>query len=90
MDCAISHVVGHDSPTLTILHNQVQSEILNKEYAIIAQSSSKEGVKHRMSSPIGDSAASVGLAAGTEVFGLPSEGSLINFPFFCSAERHTV
>jgi hypothetical protein len=39
---------------------------------------------------IGNGTAAVSLATSTEILRLTSEGSLVNFSFLCSAERHAV
>jgi hypothetical protein len=65
MNSTISHIVSHNASALTILHNQVHSEVFNEENAVITESTTKEGVKHRVTSSIGNSAASVSLSTFT-------------------------
>jgi hypothetical protein len=90
VDCSICHVVSHNTTALTIVHKEVQSKVLNEENAIVTEGSSEEGVEHRVTSSVSDCAASVGLAASTEVLGLTSEGTLIDLSFLCARERHTI
>ena len=87
---AISHVVGHDSSTLSVFHDQIKSKILNEENAVISKSSSEQSMKHAMSSSISYSTASISLTTFSKLLRLSSESSLIDLSFFCSRERHSI
>ena len=41
MNCTVSDVVGHDTSALTVLHDQIESEVLNEEDAVVAQSATE-------------------------------------------------
>ena len=90
MDGAVSHVISHNTSAVFTFHNEIKREILNEEYAIISECSAEEGVKHRMTSAISDSAAAICLTAMTKILRLSSKGSLIDFTLFSSAKWHTV
>lgn len=92
MDGSISHVVSHNSLDGSIDGglDQVHSEVFDEEDGIVTKGTSHQGVKHRVTSPIGDAAASVGLSTFTIVLGLSSKGSLVDLSFSSAGERHTV
>ena len=90
MDCAVGHVVSHDSSALTVVHDEVKGKVLNKEDAVVAEGSSEEGVKHRVTRAVSHCTAPIGLATSTEVSGLTSKSSLIDLSILGSAERHAV
>lgn len=90
MDCAVSDVVGHDTSALTVLHDQIKSEVLNKEDAVIAESATEKCVQHGVTGSVSDRTASVGLATFAVLGGLTTESSLVDFALGSSAEGHTV
>jgi hypothetical protein len=90
VDSSVSNVVSHDATALSILHNEVQSEVLNEENAVIAESTAEQGVQHGVTSTISHSAASVGLTSLSELLRLATESALVNLTLSGSAERHTV
>jgi len=90
MDGTVSNVVGHDTAALALFHDQVHSEVLNKEDAIVTEGTTKQGVQHGVTCAISDSTASVGLATLSVVGGLTTESALVNFALGSSGEGHTV
>mmetsp|Transcript_27195 Transcript_27195/g.33827 ORF Transcript_27195/g.33827 Transcript_27195/m.33827 type:complete len:379 (-) Transcript_27195:7-1143(-) len=90
VDGTVGHVVGHDTAALTVLHDQVHGEVLDEENAVVAESATEERVKHRVTSAVGDGAASVGLTTLAEVSGLATEGTLVDLAVASAAEGHTV
>ena len=90
VDSAISHVVGHDSSALFVLHEQVHGKVFDEEDAIVSKSTTKERVKHRVTGTISHSCASVGLTTLAKVSRLASESPLVDLTLASSAERHTV
>ena len=90
MDSAISHVVSHNTTTFSILHDQVHGKVFDKEDTVISQCTAKECVEHRVSSSVGNSAATIGLTTFAELCGLASEGSLVNFSIGSTTKWHTV
>lgn len=90
VDGTIGHVVSHDTSALSVLHNKVKCKVLNEEDAVVTECPTEEGVKHRVSSPVSDGAAAIGLATLTPVSRLTSKGSLINFAILSPAERHAI
>ena len=90
VDSAISHVIGHDSSALITLHEQVHGKVFHEEDTVIAESTAKECVKHRVSGTVSHSSASIGLATLAKVGRLASEGPLVDLTLASSAEGHTV
>ena len=90
VDCAISHIVGHDATAFAIFHKEIHREVLHKEDAVVTKGTTEERVQHRVSGTVSNGTAAVGLATLTEVRGLTSEGSLVNLTFAGSAEGHAV
>ena len=90
MNSAISHVVSHNSTAFISLHNQIHSEILYEEDAVVTKRTSKECVQHRVSGSVSDSAAAVSLSSFAELGRLTTEGSLINLAISSSTEWHAV
>ena len=90
VDSTIGHVVSHHTSAFAIIHDKVKSKVFNEEDAVISESSSEKGMKHRVTCSVSDSAASISLTTSTEVSRLTSEGSLINFTILGSAKRHTI
>ena len=90
VDCAIGHIVSHDTSALVTVHKEIHCKVLHKEDAVVTKSATEECVQHRVSGTVSNSTAAVGLATLTEVRGLTSEGSLVNLTFAGSAEGHAV
>merc|ERR1719443_960013 len=79
VDGSISHVVSHNSLDSSIISlDEVHSEVLDEEDSVITESTSHQGVEHRVTSSVSHTAASVGLSTLTIVLRLASEGSLVN------------
>lgn len=90
MDGTIGNVVGHNTAALTIFHDQVHSEVLDEENAVVTKSTAEEGVQHGVTGTIGDSAASVGLTTFAVLLRLTTKSTLVNLTLSGSAERHAV
>lgn len=90
VDGTVSHVVAHDTAALTALHDKVESEVLDEEDAVVAESSTEQSMEHAMASSVSDGAASVGLTTLAEVLRLTTESSLIDFAVLGSREGHAV
>ena len=90
MDGSVGHIHTHNSAALSVFHDEVESEVLDKENAFVAKSSSKESMEHRVASSVSHSAAAIGLSPGTEVLALPSKGSLVDLSLLGSGEGHSV
>jgi hypothetical protein len=90
VDGSISHVIGHNTAADTVIHYEVKSEVLNEEYAVVAESATEQGVKHTVTCAISDGAAAVSLAASSEVLWLTTEGTLIDLSILGTREGHTI
>jgi hypothetical protein len=62
MDGTVSDVVGHDTSAFTVLHDQIKSEVLNEENAVVTESATEKCVQHGVTSSVSDRTASVSLA----------------------------
>ena len=90
MDGTISHVVGHDATALITVHEQVHGEVLHEEDAVVAESTTEQGVQHGVTGTVSDGAASVGLTSLSVVSGLSTEGTLVDLALRGTAKRHAV
>lgn len=90
MNSSVSNADAGDSSADTIVvHDEIKSEILDEKGAVVGEGSAEEGMQHGVTCPISDCAGSIGLLFAV-LFGLSSEGSLINFPFFGSGKGESV
>lgn len=90
MDGSVLEVHGDDTNAGSILHNEIESEVLNKVVAIVLEGGSVESVEKRMSSSVSDTAGSVSLSSASEVVGLSSESSLVDLSVSGTGEWHSV
>jgi hypothetical protein len=70
-------VVSQDTTALTILHDQVEGEVLNEVVGVVAKRLAVESVEKGVTGSIGGGAASVGLATLAVLLGLTTESSLV-------------
>ena len=90
MNSSVSNAdTGNSSADTIVVHDEIKSEILDEESAVVGEGSTKEGMQHGVTCPVSDCAGSIGLLF-TVLFGLSSEGSLVNFSFFGSGEGEPV
>jgi hypothetical protein len=90
MQRTVLHAVGKHSTALSILHNQIDSEVLDEEGAVVAKGLSVEGVEDGMSGTIGSGGAASGLTSLSELQGLTSEGSLVDGSVGVTREWHSI
>lgn len=74
---AIFLVVGQDTTALTILHDQIDDEVLDEVVGVVSQGLAVEGVQQSVTSSVSSSTASVGLATLAELLRLTTESSLV-------------
>lgn len=74
---AVLLVVGEDTTALTILHDQVDGEVLDEVVGVVAERLAVEGVEKSVAGTVGSSAAAVSLAALAELLGLTTESTLV-------------
>ena len=67
VESSILLVVGKDTLALSVLHDQVQGEVLNEVVGVVAEGLSVKGVKKGVSGSVGSGAASVGLPSLSEL-----------------------
>jgi hypothetical protein len=87
---SILHTEGHHTVTLTIVHEQVSGEVLNKEEAVMLESLTVQSVKHSMSSTISSTGTAVSLATLSKLEGLATKSTLVNLAILGTRERQTV
>lgn len=90
MNRTILKANGNDTDAFTIFHKQIKCEIFDEIVTVIVQRLAVQCVQQWMSRSIGDGTASVRLATFAIVIALTTEGTLIDFTFFCSWEWHSV
>mmetsp|Transcript_21841 Transcript_21841/g.33823 ORF Transcript_21841/g.33823 Transcript_21841/m.33823 type:complete len:461 (+) Transcript_21841:361-1743(+) len=90
VDSTIGHVEGHGSAANSVMHDKIHSEVFDEENAVISQGTAEQGVEHAVSSSVGHGAGSVSLSSLSELFGLSTEGTLVDLAFVVSRERHAV
>lgn len=90
VEATVFHAQSDDSLALAILHNQVQSKVLNKVSGIVEQGSTVESMEETVSGSIGDAAASMGLTTLAELQTLTAKGSLVDLALLGSREWHSV
>jgi hypothetical protein len=74
---AVLLVVGEDTAALTILHNQVEGEVLDEVVGLVSERLSVESVKKGVAGSVSSSAASVSLSTLSVLLGLTTESSLV-------------
>jgi hypothetical protein len=74
---AVLLVVGEDTAALTVLHDQVEGEVLDEVVGLVAEGLAVEGVKEGVAGSVSGSTASVGLATLAVLLGLTTESSLV-------------
>ena len=74
----------------TVLHHEVEGEILDEELAVILERLSVEGVEHRVPGAVLHAGAAVGLPTVAELKRLATEGALIDLAVVRAGERHAV
>lgn len=82
--CSIFHVECHYTNTLSILHDQVERKVLNKEVGVMSKGLSVKRMKNGMSCTISGSCTSVCLSTLSEFQGLTTKSSLVDLPLFRS------
>jgi hypothetical protein len=90
VDGSIFHIERNDSNASTIVvHDQIQTEVLDEIGGIKGERTSVESVKHGMSSTIGGSSTTMSLSSLSKFEGLSTKSALVDFSVFGSRERHS-
>jgi hypothetical protein len=74
---AVLLVVGEDTAALTILHDQVEGEVLDEVVGLVAERLAVKSVKKGVAGSVSGSTASVSLATLSVLLGLTTESSLV-------------
>ncbi len=90
VESSILLVVGKDTLALAILHNQIESEVLNEVVGVVAEGLSVKSVKKGVSGSVGGGAASVSLSTLSEILRLSTESTLIDLSVLGSREWASV
>ena len=88
VDRAVFHVHGDDATARTVLHDQVEREILDEELGRIAQRLAIEGVQHGVAGAVGGSTGALHRRAVAEVHHVAAEGPLVDLAFLGAREGH--
>lgn len=90
MDGSVFEVHGNDSNAGSVLHDEVEGEVLNEVVAVVLEGGSVESVEKGVSSSVSDTASSVSLSSTSEIVGLSSESSLVDLSVSRAGEWHSV
>lgn len=82
MQRAILQAERDHAAAFTVLHQQIEGEILDKVVAIVAQRLAVKCVEQRMAGPVGHATTSMSLATLAELEGLTAEGTLIDLAWW--------
>lgn len=74
---AVLLVVGEDTTALTILHDQIQGEVLDEVVGVVSERLAVKSVEKSVTGSISSSTASVGLATLAVLLRLATKGSLV-------------
>lgn len=74
---AVLLVVGENTAAFTILHDQVEGEVLDEVVGVVSERLAVEGVEKGVAGTVSSSAAAVGLATLAELLGLTTESTLV-------------
>lgn len=70
-------IVGEDTTALSVLHDQIDSEVLDEVVGVVPQGLAVERVKESVTGTISGGAAAVGLSTLAELLGLSTESTLV-------------
>ena len=91
VDSSVRHVVGHDSTDRSIVtHQKIHGEVLHEENAVVAKSTTEQGVEHAVTGTVSNTAAAVGLSAGSVLLGLATESALVDLTLGSARKGHAV
>ena len=88
MDGAVLETERNDAHALALVHDEVESEVLDEEVRVVAQRLAVERVQERVARTIGDARATLGLLAHAVVERGAAERALIDAAVLFAAERH--
>ena len=71
-------VVGEDTDTLAVLHEEIEGEVLNEVVGVVAERLAVESVEEGMSGTVSGGAASVCLTTLSEILRLTTESTLVD------------
>lgn len=91
MNRTVFHADSHATDAVAlVVHDQISREVLDKVGCVVVKRSSVKSVEKRMTSSVGDAAASMSLATFSVFERLTAKRSLVDLAFWRSRERHTV
>jgi hypothetical protein len=80
---------SHNATAFTVLHNEIHSEVLDEESAVVLQGLTHHSVQEGVTSTISSGAATNGLTSLTEVQALTTESTLVNGAISVTREGDT-
>jgi len=91
VDRTVFHADGHATDAVAlVIHDQISCEILDKVSCVVVKRSSVKSVEERVTSSVGDAAASMSLATLSVFERLTAKRALVDLAFWSSGEGHTV
>ena len=85
----ILHVQRNNTNTLSILHDEVESEVFDEEVRVVSERLAVECVQDGVAGTVSDGGAAIGLAALAILERLPTESMLVDLALLGSRERNT-
>lgn len=90
VQCSVFHVKCDDTYTLSVLHDQIKSEVLNEEIGVMTQRLAVEGVKESVAGTISGSSATVCLASLAVLQRLTTKGALVDLALLRTRKWNTI
>lgn len=87
---SVLEVERNDTDALSVLHQQVQGEVLDEEVGVVSERLSVQGVEDGVAGSVSGGSTSVSLSALSEVERLSTESTLVDLALFRSREGDTV
>jgi hypothetical protein len=89
VECAVLHVQRNHADALAVLHDEIESEVLDEEVGVVTERLAVEGVEEGVTCAVRGGSAAVGLATLAELERLSAESALIDFALLGTREGKT-
>lgn len=86
----IFHVNSKHTDTFAVLHEKIESKVLDEEVGVMSERLTVQGVENGVTGSVSGGGTSVSLTTLAVLKGLTPESSLVDFALLGSGEGHTV
>lgn len=90
VESTVFHVNSKYTDTLAVLHEKVESKVLDEEVGVMSERLTVQGVENGVTGSVSGGGTSVSLTTLAVLKGLTPESSLVDFALLGSGEGHTV